>query len=175
MKKRETRAITEYTLSRIKKDFKEVLQHYPFSQMCHVDSEEIHFEVYAIRAEDIKRFGLKKDKVRKEDFNKRLYVIVTDEYCQKGPIIYSMENWVGLERIPYENKHFYGSKDLVFKDMKFALEMSDSIPGRGYETCTSVSKANKDMDNPLLEKVILHKEAEPEVLSVESHTQIIYK
>ena len=30
-------------------------------------------------------------------------------------------------------------------------------------------------DNPLLEKVILHKEASPEVLSVESHTKIIYQ
>ena len=30
-------------------------------------------------------------------------------------------------------------------------------------------------DNPLLEKVILHKEAAPEVLSVESHTKIIYQ
>lgn len=40
--------------------------------------------------------------------------------------------------------------------------------------CRRIQQLSSE-DNPLLEKVILHKEAEPEVLSVESHTQIIYK
>lgn len=40
--------------------------------------------------------------------------------------------------------------------------------------CRRVQQFSSE-DNPLLEKVILHKEAAPEVLSVESHTKIIYQ
>ena len=40
--------------------------------------------------------------------------------------------------------------------------------------CRRIQQLSSE-DNPLLEKVILHKEAAPEVLSVESNTQIIYK
>lgn len=121
--------------------------------MVHVDSDEVHFEVYAIRDDDVKRYRLKKERVCKDRFSKRLYVVVRDDYCQKGPTIYSMEKWVGLERIPYGSKHFYDSMQLVFKNNEFVFEMPGLKPGRGYETCTSVSKANKEMDNPLLENI----------------------
>lgn len=40
--------------------------------------------------------------------------------------------------------------------------------------CRRIQQLSSE-DNPLLEKVILHKEASPEVLSVESHTKIIYQ
>ena len=40
--------------------------------------------------------------------------------------------------------------------------------------CRRIQQLSSE-DNPLLEKVILHKEAAPEVLSVESHTKIIYQ
>ncbi|MBR5177083.1 MAG: hypothetical protein IKW89_14325 [Bacteroidales bacterium] len=40
--------------------------------------------------------------------------------------------------------------------------------------CRRIQQLSSE-DNPLLEKVILHKEAAPEVLSVESHTKIVYQ
>ena len=153
MKKQETKTITEYTSSKIKSDFKEVLEHYPFSKMVSVSPDEIHFEVYAVSKEEIQKLGLKKSAILKEEYSKRLYLILRDDYCKKGPTVYSMEKWTGLEKIPYESKHFYEQKTLVNQGDGMVCKRLGLVEGRGYETCTSVSKANRDMENPLLENI----------------------
>lgn len=153
MKRQEIKAITESTLSIIRHDFKEAIQYYPFSQMVLVTSDEIHFEVYAINKEEIEQLGLKKSRIANDEFSKRLFLVVDNNYRESGPTVYSMEKWKGLERIPEESKHFYDFKYLRLEGNEVVCKMPYFIEGRGYQTCTSVAKANKDMNNPLLENI----------------------
>lgn len=153
MKRQEIEAITESTLSIIKRDYKETIQYYPFSQMVLVTPEEIHFEVYAINKGEIEKLGLKKSRIAKEEYSKRLFLVVDNNYLKDGPTVYSMEKWKGLERIPEESKHFYDFKHLRFEGNKMVCSMPYFIEGRGYQTCTSVAEANRDMKNPLLENI----------------------
>ena len=153
MKRQGTKAITASTLSIIRRDFKEAIRYYPFSQMILVTPYEIHFEVYAINKEEIEQLGLKKSMIAEEEFNKRLVLVVDNDYREFGPTVYSMEKWKGLDAIPEESKHFYDFKIIRLEGGEFVLNRPGFVEGRGYQTCTSVSKANRDMENPLLENI----------------------
>ena len=153
MKKQTKKVITEFILSKIKRDFRELIQYYPFSQLAFVSDKEIHFEVYAINKKEIKQFKLSKSIVENEKFSKRIYLVVNSDYCYEGPAVYSMEKWPQLDKIPYENKHFYNFKNYFYKNGFLYDYYPHFRKGRGFLTCTSVSKANKAMHNPLLENV----------------------
>ena len=58
MNKLETKVISASTLSKIKHDFRELIQQYPFSQMVFVDNKEIHFVVYAVSKNEINRLRI---------------------------------------------------------------------------------------------------------------------
>lgn len=164
MKKQTIMDITESTLSKIKRDFRELIQHYPFSQMILVDKKEIHFEVYAINKKEIDQLRIKKHKISNDKYSRRLYIIIRNNYRDSGPIIYSMEKWKSLNLIPYESKHFYDKKELKYENGTFKIDTPGFSAGKGYLTCTSVSIANKNMGNPLLENV---KSAEMMLISYE--------
>lgn len=145
--------ITASTISKIKKDFRELKSYYPFSQMVFVSSNEIHFEIYAINNKEVKLLHLKRTKIENEKYSKRIYVVVSEDYLLVGPHIYSMERWNNLHLIPYECKHFYDYEKYEYIEGKIVTTKPYYLQGRGYLTCTSVSKANKTMKNPLLENV----------------------
>ena len=138
MKTQTRKAITVSTLIKIQKDFTELRRKYPFTKVIQQNKYEIHYEVFAINIELLKKLDIDEDYLRDETYHKRIYLIVKNDYLTNGPIVYSLEDWPNLDKIPENNMHFYFNK---------------LVNGRGYRTCSCVQIANRHMDNPLLENV----------------------